>query len=211
MKNCSMVSCVITLFMLTGIVISLSNVVLANDYGERFNRVCCMAHLTDEQCEAILAKAREMRSHDASREEILTTVGEMLQAYGIELPEKQSTPSDLFGFRPGPADFLSELTLEQREAIHAKVEEMRSSGSSREEIRASVDKMLEGYGIDVLKNRGGRFGSWIRSPFLVDLTEEQSEAINAKIEEMLDQNATWYEIGLEVKEMLKAYGIELPY
>jgi hypothetical protein len=43
----------------------------------------------------------------------------------------------------------AQLTEEQREAVHAKVQEMRESGASREAIHATVREMLTGFGIDV--------------------------------------------------------------
>jgi DNA-binding transcriptional regulator YhcF (GntR family) len=43
--------------------------------------------LTDEQRQAIHEKIREMREAGASREDIHATVREMLEGYGIELPE----------------------------------------------------------------------------------------------------------------------------
>ena len=41
----------------------------------------------------------------------------------------------------------AQLTEEQREAVHAKVQEMRESGASQEAIHEAVRSMLEGYGI----------------------------------------------------------------
>ncbi len=49
--------------------------------------------LTKEQREAVREKIREMRSQDASREEIRAAIDEMLQEYGFDLPEKSENTS----------------------------------------------------------------------------------------------------------------------
>ncbi|MBC8228165.1 hypothetical protein H8E77_01290, partial [bacterium] len=46
-------------------------------------------NLTDEQRTAIQEKVTEMKEAGASREEIREAVAEMLEAYGIEVPERQ--------------------------------------------------------------------------------------------------------------------------
>ncbi|MGB2990467.1 MAG: FlgD immunoglobulin-like domain containing protein, partial [Candidatus Zixiibacteriota bacterium] len=51
------------------------------------------ADLTDEQRQTLREKVREMRSQDASREEIRTAIDEMLQEYGFDLPEKSESTS----------------------------------------------------------------------------------------------------------------------
>ncbi len=43
--------------------------------------------------------------------------------------------------------FEDRLSEEQREAIHAKIDEMREAGASPEETHDAVREMLEGYGI----------------------------------------------------------------
>ena len=50
-------------------------------------------NLTDEQREAVRGKIKEMRSQGATREEIRTAVREMLEGYGIKLPEKTESNS----------------------------------------------------------------------------------------------------------------------
>ncbi|MCK4417978.1 MAG: T9SS type A sorting domain-containing protein, partial [Candidatus Latescibacteria bacterium] len=103
--------------------------------------------LTKEQRESIHEKIKEMRDQDATREEIHTAVAEMLKGYGIEVPEDWPGPHGRGGFGPGPGGFFEDLTKEQREAIHEKIKEMRDQSATREEIRAAIDQMLEGFGI----------------------------------------------------------------
>ncbi len=174
------------------------------------------ADLTDKQREAIHEKTKEMRDQDATREEIHEAVTEMLKGYGVDLPEDWKGPRGFRdGFGPGPGGFWADLTEEQREAIHDKIEEMRDQDATHEEIRDAVAEMLKGYGIDLPEDwkgpRGFRDG-FGPGPggFWADLTEEQREAIHEKIKEMRDQDATREEIHSAVAEMLKGYGIELP-
>ena len=109
--------------------------------------------LTEEQREAIQLKMKELRSQNASREEIHTAVVEMLKGYGVDVPEDwPGPPPDRGDFGPGPRGFWTNLTEEQREAVKNKIEEMRSQGATREEIRAAVDEMIKGYGIESPEN-----------------------------------------------------------
>jgi uncharacterized protein YoaH (UPF0181 family) len=109
--------------------------------------------LTDEQREAVREKIKEMRSRGVTRQEIHAAVAETLKGYGIELPEKIDGRHGFKGF--GHSGFLNKLTDEQREAVRGKIKEMRSQGATREEIRATVAEMLEGYGIKLPKDSEG--------------------------------------------------------
>jgi hypothetical protein len=51
----------------------------------------------------------------------------------------------------GNGRFGDRLTEEQREAIHARVRELREAGASREDIHEAVREMFEGYGIEIPK------------------------------------------------------------
>ena len=72
-----------------------------------------LSNLTDEQREAVHEKIKEMKDQGSTREEIRAAVGEMLEEYGIELAEKWSE-----GHQHGFRGFLSNLTDEQRQAVH---------------------------------------------------------------------------------------------
>ncbi|KPL02845.1 MAG: hypothetical protein AMJ90_04660 [candidate division Zixibacteria bacterium SM23_73_2] len=168
----------------------------------RVNRF--MSNLTEEQRVDVREKIDEMKSQGATRKEIHTAVAEMLEVYGVELPEKWGK-----GHRGGHMRFLSELTDEQREAVRDKIEEMRSQGVTREEIHTAVAEMLKGYGVELPERWGeGPPGGHMR--FLSNLTEEQREAVRNKIEAMINQDATREEIHTAVAEMFEGFGIELP-
>jgi DNA-binding transcriptional regulator YhcF (GntR family) len=167
--------------------------------------------LTKEQREAVQDKIKEMRSQNASREEIHSAVTEILKGYGIEVPEDSVGPQGRGGFGPGPRGFWKDLTKEQREAVQEKIKEMKSQGAKREEIRTAVAEMLKGYGIEVPKDWRGPIGFGQRHDgWGANLTDEQREAIREKIKEMKSQGATREEIHTAVAEMLKGYGIKMP-
>lgn len=106
------------------------------------------------------------------------------------------------------AGICTTLTDEQRTAIHEKVAEMREADATREEIRTAMAEMLKEHGIEVPDewlNRGGN-GYYLCD----DLTDEQRAAIQEKVAEMKEADATREEIRTTVAEMLKEYGIEVP-
>jgi DNA-binding transcriptional regulator YhcF (GntR family) len=170
--------------------------------------------LTDEQREAVQSKVKEMKTQGASREEIHAAVTEMLKGYGIEVPEDSVGPHGRGGFGPGPRGFWKDLTKEQRDAVEAKIKDMKNQGSTREEIHTAVAEMLKGYGIEVPADSVGPQGRGGFGPgpggFWKNLTKEQREAIQEKIKEMRSQSASREEIRTAVVEMLKGYGIEVP-
>jgi DNA-binding transcriptional regulator YhcF (GntR family) len=104
--------------------------------------------LTKDQREAIGVKTKEMRSQNASREEIHAAVVEMLKGYGVNVPGDWEGLPGRGDVGPGPRGLWRNLTAEQREAVKNKVEEMRGQGATREEIRTVVDEMIKGYGIE---------------------------------------------------------------
>jgi mRNA-degrading endonuclease RelE of RelBE toxin-antitoxin system len=161
--------------------------------------------LTGEQREAIQKKVKELQSQNASPEEVKVAVDKMLEGYGIEVPEKPDEFKEPIGFRAG--GFFDKLTDEQRKAIQDKVKELQSQNASREEFRTAVDKMLEGYGIKPPGHRGPCDGKGFGPPFLSRLTDEQREAVMAKIKEMRDQGASREEIKAVVDGILEGYGV----
>ena len=101
-----------------------------------------------------------MRSQGATREEIRTAVREMLEGWGIEVPERpgEGHPGGHSHGRGRGGGFWADLTEEQREAIHEKREELRSQGATREEIHAAIREMLEGYGVELPNHPGSTSG-----------------------------------------------------
>ena len=211
MKRFSIIAGIMTLVLFVSVLVGVSDVVLARGHGGGHNGKGFWANLTEEQREAVQEKTKEMRSQDATREEIRTAVAELLQGYGIELPEKCRLLGGSEGLRHNRSGFMANLTEEQREAVQEKTKEMRSQDATREEIRAAVAEMFEGYGIEVPEDWPGPFGfGHCRAGFWKDLTKEQREAVREMIKEIKDQGASREEIRAAVAEMLEGYGIELP-
>lgn len=160
-----------------------------------------LAELSEEQRDAIREKIKEMQGSGATREKIHSEVAEMLESYGVEIPE------DFKGMWFGRRRFMESLNDEQREAIHEKIREMRIENATREEIHTAVSELLESYGIELSEEKFVRFG---RMRITEKLTDEQREAIHKQIEELKNREATKEEIRAAIKEMLKEYGVELP-
>ena len=112
--------------------------------------------------------------------------------------------------------FMEQLTEDQQEEVKAKMEELWESGASREEIRETIHKMLEEYGVDIPeKGKGsrGKRGSGHGRGFMKfgdQLTDDQKVAIKEKVESLREEGASREEIHTEVSAMLKEYGIEIP-
>ena len=125
-------------------------------------------------------------------------------------PDQEILP-DHPGGHHGPG-FWKGLTDEQKKAISEKIKEMRSQGATHEEIHDAVAEMLKGYGIEVPEDWEGPHGLGCLGPggFWKDLTKEQRETIQEKIEEMRNQGDSREETHAAVAELLKGYGIEVP-
>ncbi len=117
--------------------------------GERRHHPPFLDQLSKEQADALHARVGEMREAGASREEIRAAVHEMLTGWGVEIPEGRGE------HRGRKGEIFKQLGEEQRAAIHDRVGEMREAGAAREEIRAAVRVMLEGFGVDLPEGAEG--------------------------------------------------------
>ena len=211
MKRFSIIAGIITLVLFLSVLVGASDVVSAQGQRGDHHGKGFWANLTEEQREAVQEKTKEMRSQDATREEIRTAVAELLQGYGIELPEKCRLLGGSEGLRHNRGGFMADLTDEQRQTLREKTKEMQSQGATREEIRAAKAEMLKGYGIEVSEDWHGPIGfGHGKVGFKANLTDEQKEAVRVKIKEMRSQGATRKEIRAKVAELLEGFGIESP-
>ncbi len=170
--------------------------------------------LTQEQRQQLQAKIKELRQGGARPEEIRAAVQEMLKGWGIELPAGQAKgeagkPDRGLGLRLG---VNVPLTQEQRQQLQAKIKELRQGGARPEEIRAAVQEMLKGWGIELpaLKapqETGQTHEARRILKFLFeDLTDEQRQQIFEKIEEMKKAGAAPQEIRRAIMEMIQGFG-----
>jgi len=214
MKKFSTIVGIVALVLFVSVLVGVSDVV--SEQGQRGDHrgKGFWSNLTDEQREAVREKTEEMRSQDATREEIRVAVAEMLQGYGIELPENCRLLGGPKGLQRAWGGFWENLTDQQKGAIRDKIKEMRSQDATREEIRSAKAEMLKGYGIELPEKcrlLGGSEGlRHSRGGFMANLTDEQRQALREKTKEMRSQSATREEIRSAKAEMLKGYGIELP-
>jgi hypothetical protein len=112
----------------------------------------------------------------------------------------------------GNGRFGDRLTEEQREAIHARVRELREAGASREDIHEAVREMFEGYGTEIPEAPPGERprGRGPHGRFAEQLTEDQREAVHARVRELREAGASREDIHEAVREMFEGYGIEIP-
>ena len=100
-----------------------------------------------------------------------------------------------------------ELTSEQRQAIDTKVREMREAEANRSEIKSTVNRMLEAFGVEPPESKKGHK----RGGFFFDqLTEEQKLQIDGKVKEMREAGASRQEIRQQINATLIELGIEVP-
>lgn len=120
-------------------------------------------------------------------------------------------------FPKGPHFKLMEkLSKEQQEEVKNKVKELWETGASREEIRDTVKKLFEDYGVDFPDEMKGFPG--MRGPrhshgfmrFSDQLSEEQIHTIKEKVESLCDEGASREAVHAEVINTLKEYGVEIP-
>lgn len=114
-----------------------------------------MDQLSEEQQAAVHELVSGMRESGATREEIHAAVRELVQSWGIELPEQPPGQGPRGegrgeGWRDGrgPRHWLmDQLNEEQRAELHKLVSSLHEAGASRDEIHAAVKALLDGWGI----------------------------------------------------------------
>jgi len=183
--------------------------------GKRFGKgkEGIFSQLTEDQRKTLREKMGELREQNVSPEEIHNAIKELLESWGIEVPEN-------FGQRSRPRrehrdGFMQQLTEEQRQAVHDKIEELRAQYTSREEVSAAIAELLQSWGIEVPEDFGERFGKRGKrgphgNPLFDQLSDEQLKTIRDKIHELRSQEVTREEIAVAVLELLENWGIEVP-
>jgi len=170
--------------------------------------------LTEEQRTAVHEKIKELRDQGATREEIHTAIEEMLQSWGIEIPEKPDGRPGFRRFAHHSDGVFAQLTEEQRKTVHEKIKAMREQNATPKEIKEAVKEILQGYGIQLPENweERGRF-PFMRPPrdgFFSQLAEDQRKELHEKIKALHEQDASREDIKAAVKTTLENWGIELP-
>ncbi len=157
--------------------------------------------LSENQRTAIKEKVESLREQGASREEIHDEIKQMLENYGIEVPE-HSFDRPRRGMRHGWKFFGADLSDEQKKAIKDKVDSMRKNKASREEIHEAVTKMLKDYGIEIPKDLEQH------RKFMKNLPDEQRKEVRDTIRKMRKDGASREEIQDTIKKLIYESGID---
>ncbi|MCZ6634540.1 MAG: hypothetical protein O7G87_14130 [bacterium] len=96
----------------------------------------------------------------------------------------------------------AELTEEQRAALQEKINGLMADGATKQQIQDAIHAELEAFGVDVTGNFLNKFGSV--------LTEEQMAGLQAKVDALKADGATYSDIQTAVRAELETLGIERP-
>jgi Spy/CpxP family protein refolding chaperone len=125
-----------------------------------------------------------------------------------------TAPAQPFGENPGGQQGgpFSQLTEEQRQAIHELIEGMRAEEASRQEIHQAVAELFAEWGIEMPAPPGGhegRRGDGRKREGPGDLlTEEQRAVLNATTLKMWREGASREETHQAVAELFQGWGVE---
>ena len=150
--------------------------------------------LTEDQRAQVHALADSIRTAGASRTEIREAIAGIFADWGIE--------------RPGRRDgFFDQLNDDQRAELRALVEELRTAGAAREEIRAAVQALFETWGLELPVPRGDwyhlRIGSAHNRPnpfnpsTKITYSVEEASVVSVQIFDLTGRLVQSYEPGFQ--------------
>ena len=153
------------------------------------------AILTEDQRAEVQALADSLRTAGASRTEIREAIAGMFADWGIERPDRND-------------GFFTQLNDDQRAELRALVEELRTAGAPRAEIRAAVNSLFESWGVELPEPRGRWYHQRIGSahnwpnPFnpSTDITYsvEQASIVSVQIWDLTGRLVQLFEPGFQV-------------
>jgi uncharacterized membrane-anchored protein len=164
-----------------------------------------LAKLTPEQRQQVMTTVQQLRAAGKTQPEIRAAVVEMLKGWGIQAPAPE-----------GNAGVFEKLTPEQRQQVQATIQELQADGSTPEQIRGAVGALLKGWGLQLPAATGGAAAAPATAQaatdeaWMAELTPEQRQQVDAKVQELRQAGKTPEEIRTAVGEMLKAWGIQPP-
>jgi hypothetical protein len=165
--------------------------------GFRHDRPDFMEDLTDGQRAAIRGRTLELWKDGATGREINDAVMEMLEEFGLELPEHTRGPRGAGGLGRHHMGLMAQLSGEQREEIHQMIREMRNQDATGEEIRSAVEEKLQQWGIELPE-----------AP--PELTAEQRRTLRTVVYELWQGGATRQEIRSAIAQQFEEYGLQMP-
>jgi hypothetical protein len=137
---------------------------------------------------------------------LIATVGVVIVSAQEDTPdEAEGYSKSLWCERPmfGQPPFFSELTEEQQNEINQLREEMKSEGSTPEEIRDAIQEKLESYGIE-FPNLNESLDERLDNE--IQKAEERLEILY-RTKELRNEEKTWEEINETIQE---EYGLGSP-
>ena len=104
--------------------------------------------LTVDQRTQVQALADSLRTAGASRTDIREAIANLFADWGIERPDRRD-------------GFFAQLNADQKTELRALVDELRTAGASREEIRTAVTTLFASWGLELPQPRGRWFSQRI--------------------------------------------------
>jgi hypothetical protein len=102
--------------------------------------------------------------------------------------------------------WMSQLTDTQKQEIQQLMDSLRQSGATPQEIRDAVDVKLQGWGIELPKDKGKQ----PQAPWMSQLTDDQKAQIKQLLDSLNETGATPQETRDAVNAKLQEWGIQLP-
>jgi hypothetical protein len=152
--------------------------------------------LSEDQRREVRTLTERMWAEGAAPCEILDSVRDKVEGYGIELPEPPG-----FGLR----HMTGQLSEDQRGEVRDLARQMWAEGASACDIRDAVRRKVESFGVEPRDFPG--FG--LRR-VAEQLTEDQRAEVRQLTERMWEEGASPCEIHDAVRRKVESFGVEMP-
>ncbi|HPG38690.1 MAG TPA: T9SS type A sorting domain-containing protein [bacterium] len=157
-----------------------------------------MEQLSAEQRAEFETTIEQLRKTDTSRDEIHLAVESLFSKWGIERPEPPHGP---FG-----GGLMEQLSERQRAELENTIEQLRKTGTSRDEIHQAVEALLSKWGVERPEPPHGPFGGGL----MAQLSEQQRAELENTIKQLRDAGKMREEVRAAVDALLDKWGIERP-
>jgi benzoyl-CoA reductase/2-hydroxyglutaryl-CoA dehydratase subunit BcrC/BadD/HgdB len=141
-------------------------------------------------------------------------IGAIVLIAALAIGAVTSIVADVPNNERGKNECLDQLTDDQKDTLQEKMDELRASNASPEEIRDAIEQFMEEIGIEIedceMRGFGPPKGSM--NDCYTQLTEEQREALQEKMEELREELRQFMEdMGIDVENCgMPPFGREGP-